>query len=515
MYIKCDVSSAVKTTGSDLMGEGYTYAGGITGRTGNRMVLDQCSNTGYISSNSDYYGSLCEVNKGEISNCVVGFAWFSTDEKSGHNGPHRFAGGLCGRNEGSISGSFGSAKDRGGHDGTFDVTGGEYVGGLCGENVSTIKLSDIFHYIISADSEQYAGGVCGLNKGSIIRDENGASTNIRSKEVVLSGIYVGLIAGRNEGVISGITINDNVAVTVQIRGDDGAAGAFAGVNAGTIENCTNKTDIACGSEAAAAFAGAAAAFAGAAEGGAVFSNLRNEGNIFANDKAAGIAAQTPDDGNVTIDLCRNYGNISSGSAAYGITGISGAKVTRCLDAGESVTESDYYKDPSEASDNYYITGRISDTRHKEDDKELADGRKYKAKADGEHLFTVWYKDENGDAVVIKEDQAVVLSKDEEISLSVNGVFRRFGIDPEECPEEGSVSYYVSIVAPAAAFDKNGKALTQLSVYEADGKNKLYAIVNGVAYSTRFGVMDSDPLAYGSSGRADMIDERFLAFITGN
>ena len=512
MYIKCNTGGVVKTTGSNLMGEGYTYAGGITGRTGSRMVLDHCSNTGYISSNSEYYGSLCEVNRGEISNCEVGFAWFSTDEKSGHNGPHGYAGGLCGRNEGSISGSFSSAKDNGSHDRPFDVTGKEYVGGLCGENVSTIKLSDVFHYVISVDSEQYAGGVCGLNKGSIIRDENGANTNICSKEVALLGVYVGLIAGRNEGLISGITINDNVAVTVQIRGDDGAAGAFAGVNAGTIENCTNKTNIACGSESE---SGAAGAFAGAAEDGAVFSNLRNEGNIFAKGKAAGIAAKTPGDGNVTIDLCRNYGNISSGSAAYGITGIGGAKVTRCLDAGESVKERDYYKDPSEASDNYYIEGRISDIRHKEDDKELADGKKYKAKADGEHLFTVWYKDENGDDVVIKEDQAVVLSKDEEISLSVNGVFRRFSIDPEECPEEGSVSYYVSIVAPAAAFDKNGKALTQLSVFEADGRYKLYAMVGGNAYSTRFGVMDSDPLAYGSSGRADMIDERFLAFITGN
>ncbi|MBQ9865927.1 MAG: prepilin-type N-terminal cleavage/methylation domain-containing protein [Lachnospiraceae bacterium] len=394
IYIDADSKAAVSTSGAELIDEGYTYAGGIIGRVGGRMVLNDCSNTGLISSNSDYYGPLCEVNYGTIQDCAVGYAQYG----SGHNGSAAYVGGLCGRNAGRLIGSFSSRKGNGEYDG-FDVTGAVYVGGLCGENAAVIELANEFYYVISVESEAYAGGICGINLGSIQHTDASeqARTGYSDRGVALRGLYVGLVAGENRGNISGITIDSTVSVGIEVKDDSGAAGVFAGVNSGTIANCVNEMDLAANKGMAGAFAGLGEIRDGSQT---VFSNLENKGNITADGIAAGIVAHIREvDGNTNarIEDCRDYGSVTSGSGqAYGITRGGAAGIYRCFEAGGA---NSIYAEAAGEEKNYLLYGTITDTTH--DGEEATDYSFNRPKT----LVSVYKKDNDHILYAIVDDRA--------------------------------------------------------------------------------------------------------------
>ena len=509
IYIDHDNTVMVATTATDMLDNGYSYAGGIIGRTGSRMILHECANSGLIRSDSVYYGGLCELNKGIIEDCMAGYAFSSQDGKKGYIGDHDYVGGLCGRNEGIFRNGLGNFNGRKNSDQTykyeFDVGGNLYVGGLCGENAGVIEVSDGFKYVISVCGENYAGGICGVNRGTITYNANGIKSAYQEygKTIEIKGLYAGLICGRNEDRIEGITIAPDVKT--QLIGENtneekGSVGAFAGDNAGTIINCTNKLNINAGSEAA-------AGIAGAASGGAVFNNNVNIGDISGGGVKAGIVAVRSGDGNVTIEAGRNYGSVSDNG--YAITGINGAIVEDCLEAGGVDSDANFYVSPQRAVNNYFISGRIDDISQTETKTLSFDESAgvYSISEKGSYAFTLNCK-KGDESRVIAENIEKDMEKGAEISLSVNGVYRFLEINDESEPIDEEATYTLVITKPAAKKDLDkSKALTRLYAVKNGNTYSLCTMKDGTAYRTGIKNLTCDPVDYSDKNdRVTMLED---------
>lgn len=496
IYISHGNYGSVICTGAAEIDDKYAYAGGIVGRVGHRMVLEQCENYGSVESNSAYYGALAEINYGTIGGCAVGNA---NPDKA-----YTYVGGLCGRNEGVI-GQVGTAMFSAfGDPQIANVSGGEYTGGLCGENAGVIKLSDDFYYPISVAGNGYSGGICGINLKdcAITSDEDGAKSSDSTDQVAVTGNYAALIAGLNQGSINGITVSARVKA---IPHGSTASGIFAGVNEGNISGCVNEAGISIGS-------GAAAGIAGEARNGAAFYDIINKGNINTSDNAAGIVAIINGDG-VSIEKCRNYG-MSSSEHFYGITSAKAGTISSCLEAGGSVkAESNVYYDADNANNNYLIYGKITDTTH-DIEKELSDDAgTYNAPVGGEYIIEFWYKDDEGEKVSLSAGNTITLSKNEELPLSVNGITERLwpeGNDDIAAAINEGHRFYITITAPATEY-KWDQALIRLSSFrESDGKYSLYAIVGGRPYYTDLNGLLVDPADYegNANARIEQIEELY-------
>ena len=516
IYIEHGNSCNVSTLAQDTLDGGFTYAGGIMGKIGERMVLNNCTSTGVISSGSVYYGALCELNMGTIQNCTVGYA-FAGNGESGYLGDHDYVGGLCGLNavSGRLIGTFNGMRNRDGYPYPNDVSGRYCAGGLCGANDGHIALSDGFGYVIDVCGEEYAGGVCGVNRGTITAGDTGTAAHTEGRNIQVKGRYAGLIAGINEGSISGVRINDNSIglIPENNASEAGAAGAFAGINAGTIANCINEKSFTVNVETA---TGVAGGFAGAAQGNAVFEELINKGDIQADDVAAGIAAVRSGEGNIRISNCRNYGRINSGTGdAYGISGVSGAVVTGCLEAGGIEDHQHIYADGSTAQNNYFIAERLSDVSRKENFTFTAEGTEtYKAKVSGTYIFKLWYSYEGSD-VVVAENVKVTLQENDIINLNINDVCSRLNIDIDQVYVGEDVVYHLDVQAPPLVrqVDKSA-ALTKLSPYrEEDGTYTLCRDIEGKKYSTGITGLQYDPMDFNNkTQRVDMLEQVYATYL---
>ena len=565
IYIEHTGEANVKASASELIDGKFAYAGGITGRAGSRMVLHGCLNKGVIWSDSEYYGNLCEINRGVIEDCYVGYACsYPNDLGAGHEGlgsesAHIYVGGLCGRNEGELKGSFGGLKNAGEYTGICDVSGIRYVGGLCGENVAQIRIKDTgYHYVISVHSEEYAGGICGVNRfgdgntAGITSAEEGITSDRKNNsgaEIDLSAVYAGLVAGRNEGSINGLTIgNEGINLYGGTdSGRKGAAGTFVGVNAAIIAGCNNNADINTGAE------GAAGGFAGMAEGGAKFSNLINKGEIKAVVTAAGIVAlinNDDSDKSVTIEKCRNYGTVSAESGnGFAFTSSVAVTLSNCLEAGGISDGGKVVVNGAAATNNYYISGRIDAAGHTDEyvfsDTGTASEEYYELKAGVNYVFSFSYE-KDGDKTVLIDNKIMAFSEDKKIRLSAEGIYDLFWPDrnktgeeggetgeqegdpevedpEEENPEEGDESefpqiiegamYHLSITTPAEKLGTSDRGLTLLSVsdyYDSENSKKysLYAVIKGRAYDMGIKGLTYDPLKTNIAPRIDELENVF-------
>ena len=85
----------------------------------NNGTVTNCYNTGSVTGTGDYAGGLCGYNNsGTVTNC------YNTGSVSGN----WFVGGLCGDNSGNVTNCYN----------TGSVAGNEIVGGLCGRNGDTV-----------------------------------------------------------------------------------------------------------------------------------------------------------------------------------------------------------------------------------------------------------------------------------------------------------------------------------------------------------------------------------------
>ena len=221
---------------------GYIYYGALCGvNTGN---ISNCFASGSIKGSS-HFGGLCGANSGSIINCYARGSVIG-------GGYSRNLGGLCGANSGSISYCYADGSVTGGDglgglcggneygsisycfaDGS--VTGDDYLGGLCGSSwygsINNCYASGSVTGGGGNDS-RILGGLCGLNYDSSIG-------NCYATGSVTSGNNsrnLGGLCGSNVTSISNIS---NCYASGSVTGGDNSQrlGGLCGGNSGSIINC--------------------------------------------------------------------------------------------------------------------------------------------------------------------------------------------------------------------------------------------------------------------------------------
>ena len=431
----------VTTTEKDE--NGFGYAGGIVGRVGDRMLIEDCANYGVTTSVSDYYGALTERNLGTIrSNSEDGWliknavAVDNTQaagaSAAGYTGTYTYVGGLCGRNDGTIEGLYLVPEDT-----TKFVSGSSYVGGLTGENAGTIQKT-------------------------IIKGQT-AATKVEVSNMTAFGLFAG--------------VNRNVIGTKQVQCENHVPISASDVNA--------------------------AAFAGSASGNAKFMNLINLADI---SGGAGIVAQTESGATLELCRNYGSASYALTKGAQGVKvknclDAAGTEKDSVLGAADQLTNNYYLS--GEVGPEDYTRTETFDINHETPEKfETSTAGTYHIQlygTDGETPELLAEKD-----VSFEEGHELTLSL-EAVSEIVG--YQIPAADPEADPEaapEGEPdpeadpdpeaenepeapqvelgSYRVMITVPEQALEiPSPGGLMKLSVESADGKYRLHAVSDVPAY----------------------------------
>ena len=145
-------------------------------------------------------GGLCGRNDGTVSNC------YNIGSVEGNNS----VGGLCGQNYATVTNCYN----------TGNVTGNDYVGGVCGQNYATVTNC---YNSGSVAGNNYVGGVCGWN-------DIGSITNCYNTGSVAGNGYVGGLCGLNYGIMT------NCYNTGSVEGYSNVGGV-CGNSWGNVTNC--------------------------------------------------------------------------------------------------------------------------------------------------------------------------------------------------------------------------------------------------------------------------------------
>ena len=173
----------------------------------NDGTVTNCYNTGNVTGTGDYAGGLCGTNYGTVTNC------YNTGSVTGSDA----VGGLCGRNDGTVTNCYNNGN----------ITGSNYVGGLCGWNSGT--LTNCYN-TGSVTGNGYVGGVCGRSYATVSNCYNTGS--------VEGNDYVGGVCGSNEmGYVT------NCYNTGNVKGNNYVGGVCGDNHFGTVTNCYNTGNV--------------------------------------------------------------------------------------------------------------------------------------------------------------------------------------------------------------------------------------------------------------------------------
>ena len=166
----------------------------------------------YINSEADDQGLVGYLGSGgTLQNLGVKASYI----KGGYS-----VGGLCGRNDGTVTNCYNTGK----------VTGNNQVGGLCGWNNATVTNCYNNGSVTGSD---YVGGVCGRNNATV--------TNCYNNGSVEGNYSVGGLCGMNEfGTVTNCYNAGNVA------GNSSVGGVCGYNNFGTVTNCYYLTGTTAG-----------------------------------------------------------------------------------------------------------------------------------------------------------------------------------------------------------------------------------------------------------------------------
>ncbi|MFA7075621.1 MAG: InlB B-repeat-containing protein, partial [Candidatus Izemoplasmatales bacterium] len=167
------------------------------------------------------------------------------------------------------------------------------------------------NFVINFDMplDEYIGLFHTLSSTAVVKNID-ISGSIKGKS------YVGSIAGRNMGTISGI---NNYASIISLEGND--IGGITGVNEGTIDNAINRGSLVMNGTYAGGITG---------ENIGTITNSYNKGNISGNTSIAGIAGKNLG----TIHYTYNTANISGLSVVGGVVGDNTNILTHSFNSGD-------------------------------------------------------------------------------------------------------------------------------------------------------------------------------------
>ena len=291
----------------------------------NEGTITGCYNTGSVSGN-DWVGGVCGQNYGgTITSC------YNTGTASGNN----WVGGVCGSNSGTITSCYN----------TGTVSGDYYVGGVCGDHGGIITGCNNKG---SVSGDYYVGGVCGDNNGGTITschntgevsgnddyvggvcgdNENGGTITSCHNTGQVHGYKncVGGVCGGNSSTITSC-YNDN---TGAVSGNGGSVGGVCGSNSGTITSCYNTGTVSCNFDSVGGVCGS---------NGGKITGCYNTGSVSGHNQVGGVCGYNSS----TITGCYNYNtgavsgskDVSGSSYVGGVCGYNeGGTITGCYNSG--------------------------------------------------------------------------------------------------------------------------------------------------------------------------------------
>ena len=324
------IENKTEQAGKTYQGQAYTYsyAGGIIGKVGSTVTVENCRNQGVgdVTAVGTYTGGLCEINEGLIINCQVSSVGEAAVD---------YVGGIAGLNKsgGRIENCIFAGRT---------ITGRNYVGGIAAENYGLIinprlgsteeadkgiQVSGASINAYGSQGQGYAGGVAGRNYGSgSIQLSGGAGLLVA---VTSTGSNVGGVAGSNEGSIRVGTSSDGSSV-VSINGSVTGyqnVGGLIGLNSKSadsqgLKGYVNAASVTAGYGAAGGITGQNA------DQETAIINCTNTGEI--NAPNAGDAGGILGGNKGTVSGCMNTGRVSAPNGICG--GIAGTNDGTILDS---------------------------------------------------------------------------------------------------------------------------------------------------------------------------------------
>jgi len=279
------------------------YTGGLIGYANNYTVVDNCYNTGNISTASSSSSSF------SCSGGIVGY----------------IGGGSI-----TINNCYN----------TGTISAPAYSGGIVGYTVNTGDVKTISNCNNTGNiSASYSGGIVGYSGYTTISNCNNTGT---ISALTYSGGIVGYVVG------SGTTISNcyntgDISITSSSNSYSGGIIGYVAGSGTTISNCYNTGDISITSSSNSAtysFGG----IVGSAGSNTTINNCYNKGNISSAPSPSiysfgGIVGSA--DSNTAINNCYNTGNISSSSNYYSYSGgiagliglLNGTTIINCYNTG--------------------------------------------------------------------------------------------------------------------------------------------------------------------------------------
>ena len=215
----------------DIQSDNTIYAGlfGYIGEGGTIKNLSLADSKITCSGNRVFAGGVCGRNYGTIENC------YNTGDVSG-TGTSSYGyvsvGGVCGWNYyGTIENCYNTGEVSGEATGSY---GCAYVGGVCGWNdYGTIEncynTGEVSGTGTSSYGTVYAGGVCGENYGTIKNCCNTGEVSGTTSISATDYVYVGGVCGFNDGTIQNCYFLF------------GTADKAVSINSGTVDNVEEKS----------------------------------------------------------------------------------------------------------------------------------------------------------------------------------------------------------------------------------------------------------------------------------
>jgi len=331
---------------SSIFSDYSGIAGGIVGHVTGSFTINNCYNTGTISSYLFSGGIIGNIGIGNVTidNCYNTGNVSATDN----------AGGIVGRiatSDITINVTIDNCYNTGDVSSATKWVGG-IVGGIDTDNI-TITINNCYN-TGKLNSNYAAGGIVGLGDNLIISNcynTGSVFSSSRSGGIVGTGTETSITDCNNTGSVSSsgfsggmigcsygsLTVNNcynTGSVSSSYSPYSPPAGGILGFSYTgtiTISNCYNT-----GSVSSAAASGGIVG--GIDSSSLTINNCYNTGSVSSSFASGGIVGSG---GILTINNCDNTGNVSSSGVSGGIVGGGSPTISNCYNTGD-VSSSDYY-----------------------------------------------------------------------------------------------------------------------------------------------------------------------------
>ena len=301
---------------SSALVEGVQSIGGIVGKTGSNTTIDNCSFSGKVTGESILGGIAGYIYTGTVVvNCVNNGRVESTgkpedaetDIKNGYKIDGSAVGGIVGKN---ISGKIRFCTNNG------EISGPSFVGGIVGHNLPGV-VQNCNNTAKLYASDNSVGGIAGFNQGAscfVIRCNN-------SGEIIAKNYSAGGIVGTNFGTIAECVNSGNVACGKKRAWESSKGevyyvsrcGGICGYGSGNIYDCSVTKDVVIKGESA-----NVGGILGDSEGANISGCIVEEASISGEKRIGGIVGGATR--NTLIMECQNLSDVSGNLHIGGIAG---------------------------------------------------------------------------------------------------------------------------------------------------------------------------------------------------